>query len=224
MGEFFRPRLEPGSRAHRAWRVRISPACRDHGIPQWRHPVTHAGRYRYRREGRRRALHRYDEAGVRLDVESPPARQPCSRRVRNADRPHSPRSPIDRVRERERPDPAVPDDALGGPCPRNPSDAAVDTAQVTPRAPVRESGGERSAALTATRRNDRATRTGAHPETEAVNARAASVVRLERPLALGHGRHSSKILRRRRAPSTQRVREFAGPTCSGEQDRPITSV
>ncbi len=59
----------------------------------------------------RRDLHRYDEAGVRLDVESPPARQPCSRPVRNADRRHSPRTRCDRVRERERPDPAAPDDA-----------------------------------------------------------------------------------------------------------------
>ena len=56
------------------------------------------------------------------------------------------------------------------------------------------SGGQCVAALTATRRNDCATRTGPHPETEAVNTRAASVVRLERPLALGHGEHSSKIV------------------------------
>lgn len=53
------------------------------------------------------------------------------------------------------------------------------------------SGSEFGAALAATRRNDGATRTGAHPETEAVDARPTTVVRLERPLALGHGQHSS---------------------------------
>lgn len=55
----------------------------------------------------------------------------------------------------------------------------------------RGSGSEGSAALTAARRDDGATGTGAHPETEAVNARPTTVVRLERPLALGHGQHSS---------------------------------
>ena len=60
--------------------------------------------------------------------------------------------------------------------------------------PVSGSGGEGFAALTATRRNDCTTRTGPHTKTEAVNARAASVVRLERPLALGHGQHSSKFI------------------------------
>lgn len=57
----------------------------------------------------------------------------------------------------------------------------------------RRSGGQRSAALTATRRHDCPTCTGTHTKTEAVNPRAASVVRLERPLALGHGQHSSKF-------------------------------
>ncbi len=55
----------------------------------------------------------------------------------------------------------------------------------------RGSGSEGSAALAATRRDDGATRTGAHPEAEAVNPRPTTVVRLERPLALGHGQHSS---------------------------------
>lgn len=55
----------------------------------------------------------------------------------------------------------------------------------------RGSGSEFGAALAATRRNDGATRTGAHPEAEAVNPRPTTVVRLERPLALGHGQHSS---------------------------------
>lgn len=67
-----------------------------------------------------------------------------------------------------------------------------------PELPLPGSGGEGGAALAATRRHDRATRTGAHPETEAVNARAAAIVRLERPLALGHGRHSSKFCDARR--------------------------
>ena len=56
---------------------------------------------------------------------------------------------------------------------------------------------ELRAALAAARRDDGATRTGAHPETEAVHARPTTVVRLERPLALGHGQHSSKIIRHR---------------------------
>jgi hypothetical protein len=55
----------------------------------------------------------------------------------------------------------------------------------------RKSGGQLVAALATARRNDGASRTGTHPETEAVNSRATSVVRLERPLALGHGQHSS---------------------------------
>lgn len=55
----------------------------------------------------------------------------------------------------------------------------------------RRSGSEGFAALAATRGNDGATRTGPHPETEAVNTRPTTVVRLERPLALGHGQHSS---------------------------------
>ncbi len=219
MCEHSHARREQQRRAVRGGRGPTAPACRARGSPRWRRRVVRAARCRSRRAEPRRDLHRYDEAGVRLDVESPPARQPCSRSVRNADRRHSPRTRCDRVRERERPDPAAPDDALGGRCPRNPSGAAVDTAQVAPRAPVRESGGERSAALTATRRNDRATRTGAHPETEAVNARAASVVRLERPLALGHGRHSSIILRRRGSTVVQRVREFAGFDCSTRAGR-----
>ena len=70
------------------------------------------------------------------------------------------------------------------------------TAQATPRAPELEirSGGEGIAALTATRRNDCTTRTGTHTKTEAVNTRAAAIIRLERPLALGHGQHSSKFI------------------------------
>jgi hypothetical protein len=54
-----------------------------------------------------------------------------------------------------------------------------------------KSGGEGAAALTAARGNDGAARTGPHPETETVDARPTTVVRLERPLALGHGQHSS---------------------------------
>src|SRR6184192_2855578 len=53
------------------------------------------------------------------------------------------------------------------------------------------SGRELGAALAATRRHDGATRAGPHPETEPVDPRPTTVVRLERPLALGHGLHSS---------------------------------
>lgn len=53
------------------------------------------------------------------------------------------------------------------------------------------SGRELGAALAATRRHDGAARTGPHPETEAVDTSPTTVVRLERPLALGHGQHSS---------------------------------
>lgn len=55
-------------------------------------------------------------------------------------------------------------------------------------------GGEFLASLTTTRGHDCTTCTRTHTKTEAVNTRAASVVRLERPLALGHGEHSSKII------------------------------
>lgn len=96
--------------------------------------------------------------------------------------------------------------------------------------PATESGGERCAALTTTRRHDRTTRTGTHTKTEAVNARAASVVRLERPLALGHGQHSSKFFRRRSAPWIWRIRKLhtqrcRGPVCwaSSSQRKPVTS-
>jgi hypothetical protein len=50
------------------------------------------------------------------------------------------------------------------------------------------------AALTATCRDDGATSTSPHTETETVRARATPVVRLERPLALGHGQHSSNSM------------------------------
>jgi hypothetical protein len=48
---------------------------------------------------------------------------------------------------------------------------------------TRASGGELGAALTATSGEDAATRTGAHPQTEAVGLGPAAVVRLESPLA-----------------------------------------
>jgi hypothetical protein len=54
-----------------------------------------------------------------------------------------------------------------------------------------KSGGEAGAALTAPRGDDGAARTGPHPKTETVDPRPTTVVRLERPLALGHGQHSS---------------------------------
>lgn len=57
----------------------------------------------------------------------------------------------------------------------------------------RLSGCEFFAALAATCGNDCTTRTGTHTKTEAMNARAAAIVRLERPLALGHGQHSSRF-------------------------------
>jgi len=57
----------------------------------------------------------------------------------------------------------------------------------------RISGCEFFTALAATCGNDCTTRTGTHTKTEAMNARAAAIVRLERPLALGHGQHSSRF-------------------------------
>lgn len=50
--------------------------------------------------------------------------------------------------------------------------------------------GQGSAALAAARCHDGATGAGAHTSTEAVNACTATIVRLERPLALSHGEHS----------------------------------
>mgnify|MGYP007050312973 CR=1 FL=1 len=187
-------RNQEGCRAVPGASARIGSATRDLVTSPLRHPEAPATRHRCVRVPHRPTRCRYDEAGVRLDVESPPARQPCSRRDRNAARRHhSPQDPGDPAHRRVRPDPGAPAGDRDAPLRRSPSGAAVDTAQVAPRAPVTGSGGERSAALAATRGNDGATRTGPHPETEAVNARAASVVRLERPLALGHGQHSSRI-------------------------------
>ena len=57
-----------------------------------------------------------------------------------------------------------------------------------------KSGCEFFAALAATCGNDCTSCTGTHTKTEAMNARAAAIVRLERPLALGHGQHSSRFV------------------------------
>src|SRR5215212_11184015 len=59
------------------------------------------------------------------------------------------------------------------------------------------SGGELLAALAATAGDDRAARTGAHPQPEAVGLGPAAVVRLERALA-----HEGLPLRRRRCGPT----------------------
>ncbi len=152
--------------------------------------------HRYPVEPRPRGRCRYDEAGVRLDVESPPARQPYSQPVRIADRRYSPAHLPAHGRRRAQPGRVFPSDDHVAQSTKNLNDDAIGAAQATPRAPEPSvgSGGERFAALTATRRNDCTTRTGPHTKTEAVNARAASVVRLERPLALGHGQHSSKFI------------------------------
>ena len=55
----------------------------------------------------------------------------------------------------------------------------------------RGSGSQRPAAFAAAAGDDRAARPGPHPQPETVDARAASIVRLEGPLALGHGGLSS---------------------------------
>lgn len=49
------------------------------------------------------------------------------------------------------------------------------------------SGRQRRTALATTSRNDAATGAGPHTQTESVHLRTATVVRLEGPLALGHG-------------------------------------
>jgi hypothetical protein len=49
------------------------------------------------------------------------------------------------------------------------------------------SGRQRAAALTAPVGHDRTPRAGPHPQAEAVHAGSAPVIRLEGPLALGHG-------------------------------------
>ena len=51
--------------------------------------------------------------------------------------------------------------------------------------------GQGSAALSATARNDGTSGAGPHAGAEAVHASATTVIRLEGPLALGHGHHSS---------------------------------
>ncbi len=122
----------------RAWPGPTGPACRVPANPRSPSPEEHAARRRCSRELARRGRHRYDEAGVRLDVESPPARQPCSRRARNGDRRHSPRTRTYHARERESPGPAAPDGDRDGRYRKSPCGDAVDTAQVTPRAPVYE--------------------------------------------------------------------------------------
>jgi hypothetical protein len=53
--------------------------------------------------------------------------------------------------------------------------------------------GDALAALTTTGRDDRAAGAGVHTGTEAVLARATTVVGLESTLALGHGTHSFKL-------------------------------
>jgi hypothetical protein len=220
-GEFT---VAPRCRGLRVATIPSGPAARGLGIRQWLLLAAHATPHRCLQESTRRARHRYDEAGVRLDVESPPARQPYSRRVRNADRRyHSPRNLVVPAVERGQPDLDAPDDDHGARRRRSPNGAAIDTAQVTPRAPVTGSGGEGSAALLATRCHDGAARTGPHPETEAVNTRAASVVRLERPLALGHGQHSSIIaapVRRHRS----NVYGISHSPCVVTQHGPATAV
>ncbi len=55
-----------------------------------------------------------------------------------------------------------------------------------------ESGGEGIASLAATSGDDRAAGPSAHAQPESVYTRPAAVVRLKRPLALGHGRLSLK--------------------------------
>lgn len=49
---------------------------------------------------------------------------------------------------------------------------------------------QRTTALSAPGGHDRTTGTGAHAQPESVHLRAATVVRLKSPLALGHGSHS----------------------------------
>lgn len=54
-----------------------------------------------------------------------------------------------------------------------------------------KSGSQRAAALVAPPSDDRAAGAGAHPQTEPMHTCTAPIVRLEGPLALGHGYFSS---------------------------------
>lgn len=78
---------------------------------------------------------RYDEAGARLDVESPPARQPYSQQARSVGRqyepPHLRRSPIEHGSQ----DPCGRSGAHGARSTKNRNDDATGLAQATPRAP-----------------------------------------------------------------------------------------
>src|SRR5271157_5060356 len=53
--------------------------------------------------------------------------------------------------------------------------------------PTLRSGGQRATALAAPVGHDRAPGTRTHPQAEAMHAGSAPVIRLEGPLALGHG-------------------------------------
>jgi hypothetical protein len=70
----------------------------------------------------------------------------------------------------------------------------------TPCSTPRGSRSERAAALVATAGDDRTSGPGPHPQPEAVHLGTTPVVRLERPLALGHGCFSSMTVAP--APST----------------------
>lgn len=71
--------------------------------------------------------------------------------------------------------------------------------------------GQACTALAATCSDDRAARTGAHTSTESVHTCTTTVVRLERPLALGHGKHSSTLGRL----SANRTRSGPGAAVNG---------
>ena len=83
------------------------------------------------------------------------------------------------------------------------------------------SGGQGLASLAAPTGDDGAARTGAHPQPEAVHACATPVVRLEGPLALGHGCLSS--IHMTAAPprcfTTRGDTEAVGKLCVSRLDR-----
>src|SRR6478735_8110987 len=97
-----------------------------------RNPAVHESPRRTPPTPRRPGSHRYDEAGVRLDVESPPARQPCSQPNRNADPDRRPATPPWHrpMRGLQRPD--EPHAYRDGPWTRSPLAAVTGAAQAAP--------------------------------------------------------------------------------------------
>lgn len=105
------------------------------GYLQSQLPEERESPHRFPVEPRPRGRCRYDEAGVRLDVESPPARQPYSQPVRIADRRYSPAHLPAHGRKRAQPGRVFPSDDHVAQSTKNLNDDAIGAAQATPRAP-----------------------------------------------------------------------------------------